>query len=124
VWRLSLLIVLLCVGIGVGPTLLDGCLVECQARAAQQDAPAHCHDHLTPSDSSGVRALAGCTHDHEATWADARESRVGLSQRIPLALAPRLPELQTAQSPMCGLDDTPPSAHASPPSAFVVPLRL
>ncbi len=72
--QLRVLAILLTLGVGGGPAVLDGCLVNCHD-ADREAGPAHCHE-AAPA-SSGMHwqaAASSCGHDHSPAWADATES--------------------------------------------------
>ena len=65
-WRV--IAVLLVLGVGAGPALLDPCLTGCHEPAAQAAVPT-CHGSADPVGTS-IASTAGCGHDHTAIDAD------------------------------------------------------
>lgn len=95
-WRVIALLLVL--GVGAGPALLDPCLVGCHEPAAQAAIPS-CHESAETSGVSGlsIAGTADCGHDHTGIEADS-------------PIESRLTSARQAAPPI----DVPDAGHSSP----------
>ncbi len=73
---LRLVIFLVTATVGGGPSIFDGCLVNCHAEAhgGARGESAHCHAAAESNPGApSITSTATCDHDHGAAWADVRE---------------------------------------------------
>jgi hypothetical protein len=86
------LIVLLVSGIGLGSSILDGCLVVCHPAAAAKSARAgHCHTVASSTGAVHVQAVPSCCHDDSSKPSEPGGNRVtSVAQpQIVVAVMPR-----------------------------------
>ena len=96
-WRV--IAILLVLGVGAGPVLLDPCLAGCHAPSAQAAVPA-CHESVETPGAS-LASTAGCGHDHTAMDADSPlESRLTSARQAVQPLD--LPEVIPSQPLFAG----------------------
>jgi hypothetical protein len=121
---LRVLVVLLAIGVGGGPALLDGCLVNCHLEAAANAAASgHCHDTSPRSEGLRLQSTSRCSHDHEPAWADASEARPGSHLKATLAIVSISHEVAAAPVSR-SVEPILSASVSSPPPTVPTPLRL
>jgi hypothetical protein len=120
-----IVIVLLSVAIGGGPTLLDACLISCHVDEQTIPSEGHCH-HAAPSPSASAwQATSTCHHDHNGRAAEMvlQPNQPSPVKDAAVALAPVLIDTidvpRIVRSAVSDLSDA-----SSLPSAFASPLRV